>query len=66
MNAEREACKRLLAAWERTAAQLAEAVVRDPRTLELGAGLLRSHLLWKRAFDTAAGAFWAPFRQERK
>ena len=66
MNAEREACKRLLAAWERTAAQMAEAVVRDPRTLELGAGLLRSHLLWKRAFDHAVEAWWAPFRRESK
>lgn len=66
MTANREAQKRLLAAWERTAAGLAESVVRNPRTLELGAGLLRSHLLWRRAFDAAAEAFWSPFRTEKK
>ena len=58
-----ETFARLLAAWERTAAQMTEAVVRDPRTLELGARFLRSHLLWKRALDTAYDAAWAPFQR---
>jgi hypothetical protein len=26
--------------------------------------MLRSHLLWKRAVDTAIDAAWAPFREE--
>lgn len=59
-----ESFARLLAAWERTAAQMAEAVVRDPRSLELGARLLRAHLLWKRAFDTALDAAWTPFQRD--
>ena len=63
MIAGGETFSRLLAAWERTAAQLAEAVVRDPRTLELGARMLRSHLLWKKAFDTAIDAAWTPFQK---
>jgi hypothetical protein len=61
-----ESFARMLAAWERTAASLAETVVRDPRTLEMGARLLRSHLLWKRAFDTAFDAAWTPFRKEER
>ena len=48
-----ESFRRLLGAWERTAAQMTEAVVRDPGTLELGAGLLKLQLQWKRAFDQA-------------
>ena len=63
MIAGGESFSRLLAAWERTAAQMAEAVVRDPRTLELGARMLRSHLLWKRAFDHALDAAWTPFQR---
>ena len=63
MIAGGESVAKLLAAWERTAATLAEAVVRDPRTLELGARLLRSHLLWKKAFDTAFDAAWTPFKK---
>ncbi len=61
MSGHSETYSRVLAAWERTAAQLAEAVVRDPRTLEFGAQLMRSHLLWKRAWDAAMDA-WAPAR----
>jgi hypothetical protein len=53
--------KELVSVWERAAAKLSEAVVRDPRTLDLGARLLRSHLLWRRAIDTAWQAAWAPF-----
>jgi hypothetical protein len=58
-----ETFSRVLAAWERTAAQMAEAVVRDPRTLEQGARLLKSHLLWKRALDHAFDAWLTPFRR---
>jgi hypothetical protein len=54
----------VLAAWERTAAQMAEAVVRDPRALDFGARMLRMHLLWKRAFDTALDAAWTPFQRD--
>lgn len=63
MSVGGESFARVLAAWERTAAQLAEAVVRDPRTLELGSRFLRSHLLWKRAMDTAFDAAWTPFER---
>jgi hypothetical protein len=59
-----ESFRRLLAAWERTTAQVAEAVVRDPRMLAVGARVLRSHLLWKRTLDTALDAAWAPFQRE--
>jgi hypothetical protein len=50
-----------LAAWERATATAAESVARDPRTLEVGARLLRAHLLWRKSFDTAVEAAWAPF-----
>jgi hypothetical protein len=33
---------------------------RDPRVMQLGAGLLRSQLLWGRAMQTAWQAAWAP------
>ncbi len=58
--------KGIVSAWERAAAKMAEAVVRDPRTLDLGARLLRSHLLWRKAFDTAWQAAWAPFSPKEK
>ena len=61
MTFDLDAAKKVVSAWERTAAQLADAAVRDPRTLDLGARLLKSQLLWKKAFDTAVDAFWAPF-----
>jgi hypothetical protein len=50
----------MLSAWERTAASFAQAVVRDPRTLEAGARLLKSQLLFRRAFALAWDALWAP------
>lgn len=56
-----DAYKRLLASWERTAAQLADAVVRDPRTLTFAARALKSQLLWRRALDTTVDAWWAAF-----
>jgi hypothetical protein len=48
-----ESFRRLLGEWERAAAQMAGAVVRDPNTLELGATLLKMQLMWKRALDRA-------------
>jgi hypothetical protein len=48
-----------LAAWEKAAAPFAESVVRDPRTLELGAGMLSASLMWKKAFDEAAQQAWS-------
>jgi len=60
-----EALKHWVSAWERTAAKMAEAVVRDPRTLDLGSRLLRAHLLWRRAADLAWQATWAPFRADQ-
>jgi hypothetical protein len=49
-----------LATWEKTAGRLAEATVRDPRTLALGAGFLRTMLETKRAQDRLA-AEWLSF-----
>jgi hypothetical protein len=54
-----------LAAWERATATAAESVARDPRTLEVGARLLRAHLLWRQSFDAAVEAAWAPFVPSR-
>lgn len=65
MSVGGESFARMLAAWERTTAHMAEAVVRHPRTLELGSRMLKSHLLWKKAFDTAFDAMWTPFRRDK-
>jgi hypothetical protein len=48
-------------AWERAAAEAARTMVSDPRTLELGAAMLRTHLLWRSAFNDAFAAALAPF-----
>jgi len=47
-------------AWQRAAAYSMAAAARDPRVMQLGAGLLRSHLLWGRAMQSAWLAAWAP------
>ena len=47
-------------AWQRAAADSMAAAARDPRVMRLGAGLLRSHLLWGRALQSAWQASWAP------
>jgi hypothetical protein len=49
-----QAARAALAAWEQAAGKLAEATVRDPRTLELGASLLRTMLECKRTADQMA------------
>ena len=59
-----EAFKSMLSAWERTAAGFAQAVVRDPRTLEAGARLLKSQLLFRRACALAWDALLTPIRSE--
>jgi hypothetical protein len=48
------------AAWQRAAADSMTAAARDPRLMKLGAGLMRSQLLWGRALQTAWQAAWAP------
>lgn len=53
---------RLFAAWERAAAEAASAVARDPRTLALGAGMLRAGLLATRSAQLAWEAACAPWR----
>jgi hypothetical protein len=50
----------LVTAWQRAAADSMAAAARDPRLMSLGAGLLRSQLLWARAWQTALQATWAP------
>ena len=47
-------------AWQRAAADQMAAAARDPRVMKLGSGLLRAHLLWGRAVQTAWQAAWAP------
>ena len=47
-------------AWQRAAADSMAAAARDPRVMRLGAGLLRSQLLWGRALQNAWQASWAP------
>lgn len=47
-------------AWQRAAAESMAAAARDPRVMQLGAGLLRSQLLWGRAMQSAWQAAWAP------
>ena len=47
-------------AWQRAAADSMAAAARDPRLMRLGAGLLRSQLLWGRAAQTSWQAAWAP------
>ena len=51
---------RLYAAWERSASAAAEQVARDPRTLALGAGMMRSQLLFSRAIGLMWEAALAP------
>ena len=45
-----------LAAWEKSAGQVAEQMVRDPRVLELGTSMLRVSLEWKRSVDQMIAA----------
>jgi hypothetical protein len=54
-----EAFQRLFNAWEKSAAALSENAVRDPRVLQMGAALMRTHVAWVRALQATAEA-WAP------
>jgi len=47
-------------AWQRAVADSMAAAARDPRVMRLGAGMLRSQLLWSRAMQTMWQAAWAP------
>jgi hypothetical protein len=47
-------------AWQRAAADSMAAAARDPRLMRLGAGMLRSQLLWGRVAQTSWQAMWAP------
>jgi len=47
-------------AWQRAAADSMAAAARDPRVMRLGAGMLRSQLLWGRAMQNIWQAAWAP------
>ena len=53
--------EQMLAAWEKTAAEAADGFARDPRTLALGAGMMRAQMLWARSVSLACEAAWAPF-----
>ena len=53
------AFQRLFSAWEKSAAAMADGASRHPKALELGAGLMRAHLAWVRAFQVTIEA-WAP------
>jgi hypothetical protein len=52
--------------WERAAADWAAAWVRDPRTLEFGAALMRTHLAWRRACDAIQDALWSSIPASEK
>jgi hypothetical protein len=47
-------------AWQRAAADSMAAAARDPRLMRLSTGLLRSQLLWTRAWQSAVAATLAP------
>jgi hypothetical protein len=51
----------LQAAWERAAGEMIAGLVRDPRTLELGAAMLNGALQAARAQRLAWEAWTAPF-----
>jgi hypothetical protein len=53
------AFQRLFSAWEKSAAAMADGVSRNPKVLELGAGLMRAHLAWVKAVEASLEA-WAP------
>jgi hypothetical protein len=55
---------RLFAAWEKSAAAMAGSAARDPRTLEIGAGVLKAQLAWVRALEATAQAFMPLLRRE--
>ncbi len=50
---------RLFSAWEKSASAMADSASRNPKMLELGAGLMRAHLAWVKAMQATAEA-WAP------
>ncbi|MDB4967410.1 MAG: hypothetical protein JWN44_3099 [Myxococcales bacterium] len=50
----------MFSAWQRAAAEMMTAAARDPRLMKLSAGMMRSQLLWGRAFNNAWQASWAP------
>jgi hypothetical protein len=54
------AAQPLFQAWQRAAADSMAAAARDPRMMQLGAGMLRSQLLWGRAMQSVWQAAWAP------
>ena len=53
------AFQRLFSAWEKSAAAMADSASRNPKALELGAGLMRAHLAWVKAVQVSLEA-WAP------
>ena len=56
MNPAEKLAREALAAWEKAAQAMAETMVRDPRTLEVGASWLRLGLEWKKACDEIIAA----------
>ncbi len=60
------AFQRLFSAWEKSAASMADGASRHPKVLELGAGLMRAHLAWVRAFQASLEAWTPLFRKEEQ
>jgi hypothetical protein len=58
-NATETFARDALAAWEKAASAMSAELVRDPRTLEVGAGLMRAGLMWKGALDTMTAQWMA-------
>lgn len=60
-GAHKTTAERIHRAFERSAAEAAEELARDPQLLALGAGVLRAQLLWTRSIGLAFEAAMAPF-----
>jgi hypothetical protein len=56
------AFQRLFAVWEKSASAMADGASRNARVLELGAAVMRAHLLWARAMQASLEAWTCAYR----
>ena len=61
MSAARDWLEPWLSAWEKSAADMAQSMVRDPQVLSLGAEALKAHLIWRKSWNDAMEALWQPY-----
>lgn len=57
-----DAFLRVFTAWEKAAGEVSAELARDPQFLAFGASMLRAHLVWRRAAQTAWEAALAPWQ----